>query len=51
MTIIGLSNFLVEIGELALDWIGTKLKDAFGFGTNQILVLKGKVVIDNWFWF
>ena len=51
MTIIGLSYFLVEIGELALDWTGTELNDSFGFGTNQFLVLKGKVAIDDWFWF
>ena len=51
MTIIGLSDFLVEIGELGLDWTGTELNDAFGFGTNPFLVLRGKVVIDNWFWF
>ena len=51
MTIIGLSDFLVERGELGLDWTGTELNDAFGFGTNPFLVLRGKVVIDNWFWF
>ena len=51
MTIIGLSYFLVEIAELALDWTGTELNDSFGFGTNQFLVLRGKVAIDDWLWF
>lgn len=51
MTIIGLSDFLVEIGELALDWTGTELNEAFGIGTNPLLVLRGRVVIDTWFRF
>ena len=50
MTIIGLSDFLVEIGELGLDWTGTELNDAFGFGFDGCGGQKWKGFVYEGFW-